>query len=294
MYFLEKAPESFQKDYFDVVASIIKSKYVGIPNDAVGNNFFTQVQKSIDAGRIPIIVSHSEGNFYANYITRKLQKHYQAPTKDNPARFFGNIQIASPAWFNGSVYGASILRGDDIVIAKLAEELGGSSEVTHKSGVKTEFTHHEFIKSYLEDPQIRKQFIASVASTFFDLRTKGFYEDYGKIDAIKQGDDNPGCEISYLLHYQGEDEDCVGDGTATCHCMPEGKYSVDVSLYNTSKKQCGFNLQFQTPQSTSLMPFEILKSDGVITRSEDYQGEVSLSYRDKGLFFVSRITKTKK
>ena len=133
-----------------------------------------------------ILVSHSQGNLYANQVMRKLADYtdasltgsIQEKKKRNPlfpdfSDLFANIQVATPV--SETIQNSPWLTfKDDLIMAMVRETVGALPANLQNSGVGTppegDLFGHNFIKSYLRVDESRQKIISSVKSAYAKLR----------------------------------------------------------------------------------------------------------------------------
>jgi len=98
---IEAAPQSFQNDMSRIAASQNAFSYVNdvdlqkmLNGDGTVNN--PGYRKLLADGKRVLIISHSQGNFYANAVYNTLND----PLNPRYAKNMGNVQVATPASYN--------------------------------------------------------------------------------------------------------------------------------------------------------------------------------------------------
>ena len=176
---------------FSSIASLFASKTVLSLID--NNNFkplYEKINQEVLTGDKIVIVSHSQGNLYANDICRELKsndKLMKALNNENP---FINIQVATPASeiACGSQYVS--LKWDKVVNlteigslipgANVKSPLPGnvihSSGFINKAGSGSSFLDHGFLDAYLDDPSVAYAVYSKVSSEANKFPFHGFDE----------------------------------------------------------------------------------------------------------------------
>jgi hypothetical protein len=146
----------------------------------ISNDHLAQMKESIKLGLNPIVVSHSQGNLYANTVCRELKADsdpiIQEFIKLNPNY---NIQVASPAQeVSCGKHFTTFM--DDLVIAPLQAALFATGITGNNKflgvtpllmGALTyEPLGHNFVKVYMGDEKSRKMIISNIEEAMDDAR----------------------------------------------------------------------------------------------------------------------------
>ncbi len=153
----------------------------------------TELVNQIKLGRKVLLISHSQGNFFANqayaYIRNSFSKF--------PNAKLANIQLASPALFNLS-QGPHFTRVDDAII-RWVDRISKFREQKRPlpanltASVQGDWLGHYFLESYLFDPKLEEQLITASKSELNKLSQDPF-EDPNKIWFTSAASESP--EIS--------------------------------------------------------------------------------------------------
>ena len=180
---LQRAPTWFIDDIKIKSAELSQS---GSMNFTGLKAHFEAYSKYIRKGYNVILVSHSQGNLYANQVMRKLADYtdasltgsIQEKKKRNPlfpdfSDLFANIQVATPV--SETIQNSPWLTfKDDLIMAMVRETVGALPANLQNSGVGTppegDLFGHNFIKSYLRVDESRQKIISSVKSAYAKLR----------------------------------------------------------------------------------------------------------------------------
>ena len=180
---LQRAPTWFIDDIKIKSAELSQS---GSMNFTGLKAHFEAYSKYIRKGYNVILVSHSQGNLYANQVMRKLADYtdasltgsIQEKKKRNPlfpdfSDLFANIQVATPV--SETIQNSPWLTfKDDLIMAMVRETVGALPANLQNSGVGTppegDLFGHNFIKSYLRVDESRQKIISSVKAAYAKLR----------------------------------------------------------------------------------------------------------------------------
>jgi hypothetical protein len=121
------------------------------------------IQNSIDHGRTVIVVSHSQGNLYANRMFSALSS-----TERQYVRLYS---VATPADYVGTsgTLTPYVTRDDDFVInllRLLSSALPGNYKIAEDS---SDWLNHGFIEAYLSDAGISNQMVQEIAELAEEL-----------------------------------------------------------------------------------------------------------------------------
>lgn len=275
IYTLEKSPEWFKKNYIESILKKYSDKLMILPNDSLGNSFFNQVNGRIQKGELVILVSHSQGNFYANYIYRKLLQFYKDTGINDYESFLGNFQVASPAVMVASQSYGSTLRDDDFVIGYLANFIAGAGDINEIGHLSSEdFLNHSFTKAYLGNDEIKTEILDGIADIYSELITYGYRENHVSVSDTRS---NIGCEIYIDDRMLDENYERVAwmlsDSPSlqrtylySCNVFKtesSNKLTLELSEINSIKKPCTGTVTFKTPSSSKEYNISLEKDDEI-------------------------------
>lgn len=228
-------PESFKKDYLALIQDV---GLLVTPKDSDLETHIRSYQDDIDHRRRVIVVSHSQGNFYA--VNARLKLDFGPfGAGDREARFgYGNLQIATPI---GGGEAPWLTFEDDRVISLLRKFFDVDAPHLPAIGsgpppLRDPFGHN-FIKAYLETPESRQMIehhLKKLARTVEYPTGAGFGIGIG----IKAPRDS-GLGF-YLRHPDGKrfdfDESDKADGSdqslfysmVACNRLQEGTYQFGI------------------------------------------------------------------
>lgn len=110
----------------------------------VTSDYGEKVAEAVRQDYKAIIVSHSQGNFYANSIYQYIVEKYPN-LKEKLDRYVANLQVASPTSIRNFPQGARLTLDNDFI------RFFGGSTVVKVSGDTSDFWNHNFIDAYLTD-----------------------------------------------------------------------------------------------------------------------------------------------
>lgn len=296
IYTLEKSPGWFQESYLESVLKKYGNSLAILPNDSLGNSFFNQVNSTIQNGEAAILVSHSQGNFYANYIYRKLIEYYKDTNIKSYESFLGNFQVASPAEMTAAYNSGSTLRDDDLVIGVLVDLFVGANDINELNHLKSEdFVNHSFTKAYMGNKDIRSKILNGIAEIYDGLITYGYYEDHVSLTHSKSDldcelwvndnsydiGDTLGIEVSPW--YLQDNHKLSGTNYYSCSSFnAEYTSKVEIELYKEalSKSKCKGTVRFESPNG------QVQHSVTFDSDEDDFKREgidVSVRFDDKGI-----------
>lgn len=113
-------------------------------------------------GRKVIVVSHSQGNIFANLAFQRLNTDQQ--------QYFSTVPVASPESFSRKSLVGHVRFSDDIVIigVAVAKTIAGLSlplNVNDEDNVDVDFTSHQFRDAYLFDTSSREFILNGILSS---------------------------------------------------------------------------------------------------------------------------------
>jgi hypothetical protein len=180
---LKQPPEWFQKKILELAGETLKN---GASSFDEIQGHFEKYSQYIRKGYNVILISHSQGNLYANQTMRKLS-HYTDSSltgsltdkrKENSLfpdflDLFGNVQVATPVIATVSSSPWSTFN-DDLVMVLVREKLGGALPGNLKTlGIGLppdgDLWGHSFVKAYLRNDESKQKILSDIQTQYNKL-----------------------------------------------------------------------------------------------------------------------------
>ncbi|MEI8366667.1 MAG: hypothetical protein WCF65_09660, partial [Parachlamydiaceae bacterium] len=180
---LQQAPDWFTDA---MKAKEIELFKAGSTNFEDLQDHFEAYAKSVREGYNVILVSHSQGNFYANQAMRKLSEYTDGSLTGSISKksglnplfpkfndLFSNIQVATPVSATISNSPWTTFK-DDLPIAAIRGTIGALPGNVQSSGVGLppdgDFLGHSFIKAYLRVDESKQKVISDIKNAYSKIR----------------------------------------------------------------------------------------------------------------------------
>ncbi len=262
---LQQAPQWFKEAALTLVAEAFKT----------GRSHFTDIDRHFEAyakavrdGNNIVLVSHSQGNFFANqtmrsfgdYVDNKLTGSVNDKRKRNslfPEFFdlFANVQVATPvsATVHSSPWSTF---EDDLVIKSIRASVSVLPSSLKTSGVGPsadgDFLGHNFIKAYLRVDESRQKILYDIKTALSKLRYPIPHFQPTIVVEKENIDDGSedGALISFRFHAKKNFGDLqmhyeerprpgvrIGQDFVTCFDLPLGDTPISATTILTGAKE---------------------------------------------------------
>ena len=248
-----------EREKYIVAADLLLQSALPLDNDL--EDHVLKYQDSITSGWKVMLVSHSQGNFYANESYRRLR----AASKFNWALKapFGNVQVATPTDSVAS-HGPYFTFSQDLVIQSLRKfQSALAPNMDGGAGVPPEgdYNGHSFIKAYLKGLESRSRLLTAVNQVGESLVSMGGEaftvtfetEATSKIELrIQVPDSRTHIAPAGLIVSLGSNAE-YGDNQARikrysylgpCSDLKEGDYEIALNTFGASLRESKGKLQF--------------------------------------------------
>lgn len=267
----KKAPEWFHESLKFLAAKELRN---GMTFEDLRDHF-ESYSDYIRWGYNIILISHSQGNFYANQVMRKLSDYTDASLtssledkrKENPlfpefSDLFANVQVATPVSATVNLSPWSTFQ-DDLIMAFVRKTLGAlpANLKTPGSNIPPDgdLLGHHFIKAYLRNNESRSKILSDIQAQYSKLRypiayfqkavlLESRWRHYGKGDHIYSPDADLYFDISGPSgkSVEGKDEErpskneIIHQTFAYCYELPVGTSKIFLSVDSEEKREVSF------------------------------------------------------
>lgn len=270
---LKQSPRWFHDQMASLAAKALENGSVAFDDI---QEHFEKYSRYIRKGYNIILVSHSQGNFYANQTMRKLSTYTDAgltgsledKRKENslfPEFFdlFGNVQVATPvvASVNSSPWSTF---KDDLVMQLVRKKLGGALPANLKSsGIgfppDGDPLGHFFVEAYLRNTEAREKILSDIQTQYQKLKypigysQKAFlieshWHHFGEGNNISSSDADLVFDVVSEFHWDlgGHAEvrpnknEIVNQTFADCYKLPVGTSKIYLSVASEEKREVSF------------------------------------------------------
>jgi hypothetical protein len=272
---LKKPPQWFQDQMVSLAAQALDHGAIAF-NDI--QEHFEQYSRYIRQGYNIVLVSHSQGNFYADQTMRKLSEYTDASLtgslKDKrkknslfPELFdlFGNVQVATPvvATINSSPWSTF---KDDLVMQLVRKKLGGALPANLKTpGIGLppdgDLFGHFFVEAYLRNSEAKQKILSDIQAQYTQLKYPiGYFDQavlfeshwrhYGEGDSLHSPDVDMDFNIVSEARQSVDSHDevrlnpneMIQQTFANCYELPLGTSKVFLSVDSEEKKEVSFDV----------------------------------------------------
>jgi hypothetical protein len=271
---LKQPPKWFQDKILLVAAEALKIGTVAFEDI---QDHFETYSRYIRQGYNVILVSHSQGNFYANQAMRKLPPYADSSLtgslldkRKNPffPKFFdifANVQVATPVLATINLSPWSTYK-DDLVILLVREKLGGVLPANLKtSGIgfppDGDLLGHFFVEAYLRNPEARGKILSDIQAQYNKLKYPIVYfqkavlleyrwHHYGKENNLSTPDANlffkilseSRKDIGSSREERPNPNEIVEQSFADCNDLPQGTSKIFLDVDSDEKKEVSFEV----------------------------------------------------
>ena len=234
-------------DWFTEAVLEINMDFVDSINDTDLASHIVKYRSYLDEGNRIIIVSHSQGNFYANLAYAQLQSEFGSNV--------GIVQVATPASSNFSG-GPWTTFFDDLIIGAVRVSVGALPPNILTPGIglppSGDLLGHNFIKAYLRVGASRTKIISDIVSVGTSLQYPTPRSQSGVITITLTWGAQPDVDLHvfepggahvYYANRNGQNgfldtDDVTGFGPehyfVSCDTLSEGDYTIGVNYFRGS------------------------------------------------------------
>ena len=236
---IEIAPDWFTEAVLD-----INRNFVNSINDPDLQSHLVKYRSYLDEGNRIVLVSHSQGNFYANLAYAQLQSEFGSNV--------GIVQVATPASSNFSG-GPWTTFFDDLVMAAVRASVGALPPNILTPGIGLppdgDLLGHNFIKAYMRVGASRTKIISDIVSVGTSLQYPTPTSQTGVITITLTWGSEPDVDLHvfepggthvYYANKNGQNgdldtDDVTGFGPehyfVSCDRLVEGDYRIGVNYF---------------------------------------------------------------
>jgi hypothetical protein len=195
-YYLDKAPDWFKGDYFDLMVKTVGNVFRDDENprtfNELGNRFGEMIYNEMFYnGVMPILIGHSQGGLYVNaasrYLEHKMRDDYGS------GKFYGTVVLGSPVGRLHSSLGNSILRADDFVMRLVRIAVGTMRPDYNDLAKSADRLQHNFVEAYLKDSKVKSDFQQTVQDIFSSMLPHSANKTYGHLNMSSK------CNVKGIL-----------------------------------------------------------------------------------------------
>ena len=215
---------------------------LSLVNDIDLQNHLILYSESIVAGKKVVLVSHSQGNFFANRAYELLYSGEDTLNTDS----FGIVAVATPASFVGGDGPYTTLTNDRVIqgVRAFAERSNGlidppkKANRTNSADAEHDLLHHGFIKTYLVSETLSEEKILNdVEAVMNSLQDPNDLLDSDGDGVINSEDAFPLDDSEWL----DSDGDCVGDNADAFPFDPDETIDSDGDGIGDNSDPCPFD-----------------------------------------------------